>query len=156
MRRRDRHNQQVFDGAVLPLPDQCRARQDDRQQSDLIDDLHQRAEPALVECGVESCTQCQLHRQGLRPPITPDKLVHFTHDDLLYIGIAGKGLTHAGGVDIELQRGRASRQHIPLEAGWDDQGESVQTLVQARVQIGITYHGRRSELRGVERGSNPL
>jgi hypothetical protein len=48
LRGRDRHHQQVLDGAVLALPDQRRASQDDGQQRDVVDDLNHRAEPGLV------------------------------------------------------------------------------------------------------------
>ena len=141
---------------MLALPDQRRAGQDDGQQRDVVDDLHHRAEPGLVERGVEAGAQCQIHGWRVGAAVTLDELIDFAGEDLLDIATAGEGLAHAGGVDIELHGRRSPRQHVALEVGRNDQSEGVQPRVHARVHVPIVDHGRWRELRGVEGRGNPL
>ena len=84
------------------LADQRGAGQDDGQHGDVVDDLHQRAEPGLGQVGVEAHAYRQAHRRLGAGAVAACELVDLVGDDLLDVVAAGEGLAHAGGVHIEL------------------------------------------------------
>jgi hypothetical protein len=46
----------MLERAMFAFPDQSSAGEDDRQHGDVVAELHDRSEPALVELGVETGT----------------------------------------------------------------------------------------------------
>jgi len=59
-----RHHQQVLDGAVFPFADQGGTGENDGEHGDVVDDLHDRSEPRLVQFRIEARPQGQIHRWG--------------------------------------------------------------------------------------------
>mmetsp|Transcript_91075 Transcript_91075/g.253589 ORF Transcript_91075/g.253589 Transcript_91075/m.253589 type:complete len:276 (+) Transcript_91075:783-1610(+) len=133
--RRDRHHQQVLDGAVLALADQRGAGQDDGEHGDVVDDLHQRTEPGVLQVGVEAHAHRQVDRWRGAAAVPQHETVDLGRDDLLHIAAAGEGLAHPRRVDIELQPRLAPGQHVALEAGRDDEHEGVVAAVHAGVDL---------------------
>ena len=73
------------------------------------------------------------------------KLRHFRHRKALNVIGANKGLAHAGGVDVQLQRYRVALPDIPLKAFGDHQGKGMAALVQQVVDVAVGHQIRRQE-----------
>ncbi|CAK9134794.1 unnamed protein product, partial [Ilex paraguariensis] len=114
------------------------------------------AEPDLVQRGIEARAHHQVHGQGGGAPKAPHELADLGRDDLLHIAVAREGLAHARGVHVQLQLGRAARQHVALEVGRDVEHEGVGARVHARVHLRAVDHGRRRELRRIEGARDAL
>ena len=84
-----------------------------------------------------------------------DEFGDLARDHLLDVGTAGKGLAHARGVHVELDRRRFASQHIALEIRRNIKGEGIFSGIQARVDLGQADHRRRVETRRIEGGGNP-
>ncbi|CAM2150335.1 hypothetical protein PT2222_230056 [Paraburkholderia tropica] len=142
--RRDRHHQQMLDGAVLALAYQRRARENDGEHRHVVDDFHQRAEPRLGEIRIEAHTHGEIDGQFGRRAIAVHELRGFVVDHLLDVAAAGERLAHARGVDVELHFGCASGEHVALQIGRNVQHEGVIARVHAAVGLrGRDHHGRK-------------
>ncbi|MPM50741.1 hypothetical protein SDC9_97484 [bioreactor metagenome] len=141
----------MLDGAMLAFADQRRAREDDGEHGDVVDDLHQSAEPDLVQSRVEAGAQLQVHGQCAASPVTLHELVDFGQHDLLHVSAAGERLAHARGIHVQLQFGLSAGQHIALEVGRNGQREGEIACIQPGIHMAEIHHLRRHELRRVER-----
>src|SRR3546814_10294459 len=119
----------MLDRAMLTLTDQRRARQYERQKGDLVDDLRQPAEPALVQGRVEPGAQFQVDRQSAAAAITLHELIGFAKDDLLDVTAPGKGLRHARRVGVELHLGGTACQYVALDSGGTVEDKGVGAFV---------------------------
>jgi len=81
---------------------------------DVVDDLHQRAEPGLLQVGGEALAQRQIHRRCDAAAVALDELVDLAQHHLLDVATAGKRLAHARGIDVEMDRRRLTGQHGTL------------------------------------------
>jgi O-acetyl-ADP-ribose deacetylase (regulator of RNase III) len=108
------------------------------------------AEPALVQLRIEAGTQGQLDRQRLDLAVAAGELADLGLDDRLDVAAAGERLGHAGGVDVELDRRRAARQHVALEVRRDVEGEGVEPGIHARVHLGMVDAAWRGEVGRLE------
>ena len=100
--------------AVFTLAYQSGTRQNDAQHGDIVHHLHDAAEPSVVQSGVKTRPQSQLHRQAAVAAVALAEFGHLGIDDLLYRTAARKSLTHARGIHIQLHTGRLTRHHIGL------------------------------------------
>ncbi|VTR66315.1 hypothetical protein DESC_480025 [Desulfosarcina cetonica] len=126
------HHQKVFDGAVLAFADQGRAGQDDRKHGDVVDDLHDAAEPGAGQVGVE------FHADGLadgRPGIAGglEEIGDFGVDDAADVTRADKGLGHARCIDVHQEVGSLAGQQVVFEPGRDIQDEGVVPRIHAGI-----------------------
>ena len=155
-KRRDRHHQKVLDRAMLALADQRRARKDHRQHGDAGDDVDDRAEPHLAELRIVAGADIERDRNfaaaGKAVQIFADGVV----DDLLDVGVAGKGLRHARGVDIELQLRLSTGKHIPFEIRRDIEHEGGCSAIQPGVHLGGGNDFRLDKIGGIEGIDNAL
>src|SRR3546814_14140517 len=72
----------------------------DGEHGHVIDDLHDRAEPRLVELGIEAHPERQIDRQLRNLAITLREGAHLVAHDGLDIATAGESLAHARGIEI--------------------------------------------------------
>ena len=86
----------------------------DGEQSHLVNDFHDRTEPAALQIRVEAVAHCQLHGRSEISTLAPNEVIYFARDDHLDVGTADEGLAHASSVDVELPGGRALGEHIHL------------------------------------------
>ena len=140
----------MLDGAVLALADQRRAGEDDGEHGHVIDDLHDRAEPRLVELGIEAYPERQIDRQLRNLAITLREGAHLVAHDGLDIAAAGESLAHARGIDVELDRWPPPRQQVALEVGRDVEGEGVEAGIHAGVHLGLVDHLGENKVRRVK------
>ncbi|MCY1235322.1 hypothetical protein D9M72_479340 [compost metagenome] len=140
---------------VLALADEGGTREHDRQDGDVGDDVHDCAEPALVELRIEAGTQNQIDRQFLLAAVSVKEARDLAGDDLLDVAVAGKGLAHARRIDIELDGRRATGQQIRLEIRRDIERERIQPLVHAAVHFRRRDHLRRHEIGRIESRRDP-
>ena len=140
--RGQRHDQEMFDGAVLALADQRRAGQDDRQHGDAVDELHHRAEPHRAQIRIEEDAHFEVGGQGGDCTMALHEGRYLAIDDVLHIAVADESLRHAGGVDVELDRRLAPGQHVALEIGRDVEDEGVEAHIHAGVD-GVLIDDRR-------------
>ena len=125
----------MLDGTVLALADQRRAGEDNGQHGDVVDDRHHRAKALLFQVRVKAHSYRQLYRQHAVVPIAGNEAVYFAANNILDIAVAGKGLAHARGVDVDLHFRLAAGQHIALEVRRNIDGESVAPGIQAGVHL---------------------
>ena len=86
--------------------------------------------------------------------MTLDEFVDFAGDDLLDVAVAGEGLAHERGIDIELDRRYAPGQHIALESRRDVQHEGVVAPVHAGVDLCQRDHDRCLETWRIKAGDD--
>ena len=102
----------MFHRAVFALADQRGAGEHDCQHGDVADQFNDRAEPGIVQLGVEAHLQRQLHRHARGGAIALHEGVDLGAEDRLDITGADKGMAHAGGIDIELQHGTTPGKYV--------------------------------------------
>jgi hypothetical protein len=153
--RRDRHDEQMFDRAVLALADQRSASQNDRQHGDLADDLVDGAEPPLIELRIEPRAQGQVHRHRSRASIAIEEFIDFVGHDGLDIASAGKSLRHASRVDIELDARRFASQKVALKVWWNIESECIETGVHAAVHLVLVDEPRYRKVWRIECRDDP-
>src|SRR5690606_35256535 len=113
--RSDRHHEQMLDRAMLALANESRARQYDGQHGDVVDHLHDAAEPAPVERWIEAISHCEVDGDGRIATIALDESCRLLRDDRLDIAAARECLADARSIDVELNGGAAACQNVPLE-----------------------------------------
>jgi len=120
---RQRHDQQVFDGAVFALADESCADQDDGQHGDAVDDLHDATDPDNDQVGVEAHAGGQPDRRFGHVAGAGQVLIYLAERDGLDVGGADESLAHDRRVNIELDVRFAAGFDVVLEIGRDDQRE---------------------------------
>ncbi len=120
---------------MFPLADQRRTGEDNGQHGDIVDDRHHRAKALLLKVRIKTHPDRQLYRQHAVIPIAGDKTVYFAGDNILDVTVAGKGLTHARGVDVDLDFRLPIGQYIALEVRRDVDGERVAPGIQPGVHL---------------------
>src|SRR5690625_2230198 len=105
----------MLDGSMLTFSNQSGPGKNNGKQRYIVDDLHQRAKPTLFQRWVEASSQGQVNRQRLRIAMTLGVFLDLRQNDLLDVLATGKRLTHACGVNIELNFRLFARQHVTLK-----------------------------------------
>src|SRR5439155_12680768 len=85
-----------------------------------------------IEEGAGDARDRQLAVDAARAQIVDGLLLHDRRD----VAAADRGLRHRGRVDVELQRGAASLQHVGFEAWWNVEHESISAYVHREIDRG--------------------
>ena len=133
----------MLNGPVLALADQRRPGKHDRQHGDVVDNRHHRAKAGRFQIRVKAHTHFQRHRRLIVVTVTRHKAVHLAADDILDIAVAGKGLAHPRGIDVNLYIRLPTGQHITLKIRWNVHGEGVAPGVQSGIHLISGDHLRR-------------
>src|SRR5690606_7323629 len=109
-----------------------------------------RTKPDFIELRVETGPQHQLHRWSTVAAMAIDEGGNFTADNGLYISVASEGLSHAGGIHIELNFRLPPRQQVALKMGGNIQGKGVEASIHAGIHLVLADQHRRREIGWVE------
>ena len=84
----------------------------------------------VVMFGLKAMRTSRLTGVAAVPSARERKSASSPVDDLLDVAGADAGLHHRGGIDVDLDRGVASGQHVALEVGRDvqDEGERPESI----------------------------
>ena len=141
----------MVDGAVFALAQQRGARQHNGQDGNVVNDLYHRQKPSAFQIGVEQCPAGDQGR-GFRRCVTLAGIVEqLTLENLPDIPCAHKGLTHGGGIDVDLQAGLATCQQVGLEVGRYIDHKGVLAVIHGLIELVIRQGLWGFELRGQQR-----
>src|SRR5579863_338168 len=97
----------MLDSSMLTFPQHRSAGQEDRKHGNIVDDLVDRNEPALLHVRIESSARGELDQVAILGigPGTPKRL-QLLVDDLPDVLWSAARLTHRGGVGYDFHRRR--------------------------------------------------
>ena len=143
-----RHDQQMLQIAVLPLAQHRGAAEENRQNRDIVDDLVDRDEPALLHVGIEARPGFQLrHRRVIALATALPEGIDRAGDDALDVARATAGLAHGGRVGDDFNYGLGVALQVLLEFLRQVHNEGVSPRIHVAIDVTEGYVVRRQEER---------
>src|SRR5262245_59536545 len=113
----------MLDRTLFALSDECRTRENNRKQCDVVDNLHDRGEPVRIQIRVKLGANDDIDRRLHTGFPASEEVGYLLSDYGLDVDRAVACLCQRGGVDVKLEGSLATGQQIHLETGRDFQDE---------------------------------
>jgi hypothetical protein len=131
---------------MLAFAHDRRARENNAEHGDVVDDAHDAREPCRVDIGIEHHADIDIDRRQRRAFLAREQILDLGRDDLLRVAGPETGLDHRRRIDIDLNGRRAAAEDIFFEVRRYVDDEGVPPRIHQRNDVALGDRLRRVKI----------